>query len=97
MCHRPGTVKVDVTSGHGEDSWEARMTQACQSKFAVSPRKGDAIVFYSQHPDGNVNPASLRTYRRWHLWQHVVIRTCSGVGVLLAMETFMLLVLVFVC
>ena len=63
MCHRPGTVKVDVTSGHGEDSWEARMTQACQSKFAVSPRKGDAIVFYSQHPDGNVNPASLRTYR----------------------------------
>ena len=56
-------MKVDVTSGHGEDSWEARMTQACQSKFAVSPRKGDAIVFYSQHPDGNVNPASLRTYR----------------------------------
>ena len=68
----PGTVKVDVTSGHGEDSWEARMTQACQSKFAVSPRKGDAIVFYSQHPDGNVNPASLRTYRRWHPWQSML-------------------------
>ena len=88
---------MDVTSGHGEDSWEARMTQACQSKFAVSPRKGDAIVFYSQHPDGNVNPASLRTYRRRHLWQHVVIRTCSGVGVLLAMEISVLLVLLLFC
>ena len=68
---------MDVTSGHGEDSWEARMTEACQSKFAVSPRKGDAIVFYSQHPDGNVNPASLRTYRRWHL--HVLgVCLCSA-------------------
>ena len=28
---------------------------SCESKFAVSPRKGDAIVFYSQHPDGSVS------------------------------------------
>lgn len=41
------------------NSWEAEMTELCESKFAVLPRKGDAIVFYSQDPHGGLDPASL--------------------------------------
>ena len=40
-------------------SWEEKMTALCESSFAVSPRKGDAIVFYSQRPNGGVDPQSL--------------------------------------
>jgi len=29
-------------------SWESKMTQECGSRFAVPPKKGDALLFYSQ-------------------------------------------------
>lgn len=44
------------------DSWEAKMTKTCEAQFSVAPRKGDAIVFYSQHPDG-----SGKLEDPWHL------------------------------
>ena len=34
------------------DSWEARAVDTCYSKFAVYPKKGEAILFYTQHEDG---------------------------------------------
>jgi prolyl 4-hydroxylase len=43
----------------GPGSWEAQLIQKCYTKFAVPPRKGDAILFYSQHPDGRLDPRSL--------------------------------------
>lgn len=46
-------------AGLAEGSWEERLTLKCYSKFAVPPRRGDAILFYSQRPDGNLDPSSL--------------------------------------
>jgi prolyl 4-hydroxylase len=40
-------------------SWEADLIRKCYTQFAVPPRKGDAIIFYSQTPDGALDPASL--------------------------------------
>jgi prolyl 4-hydroxylase len=42
-----------------EGSWEAKLTRDCYAKFAVQPRKGDALLFYSQKPNGRLDPASL--------------------------------------
>eukprot|EP00591_Stephanopyxis_turris_P013992 CAMPEP_0195532780 /NCGR_PEP_ID=MMETSP0794_2-20130614/39104_1 /TAXON_ID=515487 /ORGANISM="Stephanopyxis turris, Strain CCMP 815" /LENGTH=237 /DNA_ID=CAMNT_0040665131 /DNA_START=514 /DNA_END=1224 /DNA_ORIENTATION=+ len=42
-----------------ENSWEAKLTRDCYSKFSVQPRKGDAVLFYSQKPDGHLDPDSL--------------------------------------
>ena len=36
------------------------MDSACGSKFAVAPKKGDALLFYSMEPDGTLDPLS------WH-------------------------------
>ena len=33
--------------------------QQCYSRFAVAPRKGDAILFYSQKPSGDLDPLSI--------------------------------------
>ncbi len=46
-------------AGLSEGSWEERLTLACYAKFAVPPRKGDAILFYSQKPDGRLDETSL--------------------------------------
>ncbi|CAM9364828.1 unnamed protein product [Heterosigma akashiwo] len=35
------------------------MVAQCQHCLAVRPRKGEAILFYSQHPNGRVDAASL--------------------------------------
>jgi prolyl 4-hydroxylase len=35
-------------AGLSEGSWEEKTTLACFAKFAVPPRRGDAILFYSQ-------------------------------------------------
>jgi len=40
-------------------TWEQQMTEACYSKFSVTPRLGDALLFYSQQPDGSLDPLSL--------------------------------------
>ncbi|KAL3810907.1 hypothetical protein ACHAXA_008757 [Cyclostephanos tholiformis] len=46
-------------AGLSEGSWEERLTLACFAKFAVPPRRGDAILFYSQRPDGRLDETSL--------------------------------------
>ena len=46
-------------AGLDENSWEDKLITKCYEQFAVPPRKGDAILFYSQTPDGDLDPASL--------------------------------------
>eukprot|EP00584_Thalassiosira_punctigera_P004360 CAMPEP_0172533672 /NCGR_PEP_ID=MMETSP1067-20121228/6287_1 /TAXON_ID=265564 ORGANISM="Thalassiosira punctigera, Strain Tpunct2005C2" /NCGR_SAMPLE_ID=MMETSP1067 /ASSEMBLY_ACC=CAM_ASM_000444 /LENGTH=492 /DNA_ID=CAMNT_0013318337 /DNA_START=38 /DNA_END=1516 /DNA_ORIENTATION=+ len=46
-------------AGLAEGSWEEKLTLACHAKFAVPPRRGDAILFYSQRPDGHLDANSL--------------------------------------
>lgn len=40
-------------------SWEIDMVQKCATKLASYPRKGGAILFYSQKPNGELDPMSL--------------------------------------
>ena len=40
-------------------SWEAKLTRDCYRQFAVTPRKGDAILFYSQKFGGELDVMSL--------------------------------------
>ena len=42
-----------------EGSWEADMAKTCRSQFAVKPKKGDALLFYSQQPDGSLDEMSF--------------------------------------
>ena len=42
-----------------EGSWEAKLTRDCYTKFSIKPRKGDALLFYSQTADGKLDPSSL--------------------------------------
>ena len=42
-----------------QDSWEDKLIHQCYARFAVPPRRGDAILFYSQRPDGELDPSSL--------------------------------------
>lgn len=46
-------------AGLKEGSWEEALTKSCYAKFAVPPRRGDAILFYSQRPDGHLDINSL--------------------------------------
>ena len=36
----------------GADASTAEMAAACTRQYGVAPAKGDAVLFYSQHPDG---------------------------------------------
>ncbi|RLN75213.1 hypothetical protein BBJ28_00024573 [Nothophytophthora sp. Chile5] len=40
-------------------SWEMDMVRKCSTKLASYPRKGDAVLFYSQKPNGQLDPLSL--------------------------------------
>lgn len=40
-------------------TWQESMVDSCYSAFAVPPRKGDAIMFYSQLSDGTLDQNSL--------------------------------------
>lgn len=39
--------------------WEEKMVDSCHTRFAVRPKKGDAILFYSQKEDGALDKRSL--------------------------------------
>ena len=58
-----GTVPAlakDLFTQHGKvGSWEDKLTTACYTKQSVEAKKGSAIMFYSQHPSGELDPASL--------------------------------------
>mmetsp|Transcript_1650 Transcript_1650/g.3936 ORF Transcript_1650/g.3936 Transcript_1650/m.3936 type:complete len:484 (-) Transcript_1650:79-1530(-) len=46
-------------AGLDKNSWEDKLITKCYNQFAVPPRRGDAILFYSQTPDGHLDPSSL--------------------------------------
>ena len=46
-------------NGFERGSWEEKMVAQCRSRLAVKPKKGKAIMFYSQLPDGSPDQASL--------------------------------------
>mmetsp|Transcript_22553 Transcript_22553/g.63889 ORF Transcript_22553/g.63889 Transcript_22553/m.63889 type:complete len:622 (+) Transcript_22553:230-2095(+) len=39
-------------AGIKRDSWEEKMVATCRSKFSIKPKQGRAVLFYSQHPNG---------------------------------------------
>jgi 2OG-Fe(II) oxygenase superfamily len=42
-----------------QGSWQRKMVADCRTLFSVKPKKGDAILFYSQLPDGKVDNLSI--------------------------------------
>ena len=39
-------------------SWEEKMTALCRTRFSVRPKALRAVLFYSQHPNGTLDPLS---------------------------------------
>lgn len=42
-----------------EGSWEETMVADCRSRLAVKPHAGRAVLFYSQHPNGEEDTSSI--------------------------------------
>jgi hypothetical protein len=42
-----------------EGSWEENMVAKCRSRLAIQPNSARAVLFYSQLPNGEEDPASL--------------------------------------
>jgi len=40
-------------------TWQRNMVVECRSRMAIKPRKAQAVLFYSQFPDGNVDRLSI--------------------------------------
>jgi len=53
-----GPSEVDPLTLFEQGSWEQDMLGMCRSKLAVRPKKAHAMLFYSQHPDGQLDPLS---------------------------------------
>jgi len=49
----------NLTSLFPEGTWQRNMIVECRSRMAVKPIKAEAILFYSQFPDGNVDRLSV--------------------------------------
>ena len=45
----------DAIVSKDEYTWEPRLIDECYTKLAAAPKKGRAIFFYSQHPDGTLD------------------------------------------
>lgn len=43
----------------GADSWQVELAKDCASHGSVTPRKGRAVLFYSQTPNETLDPYSL--------------------------------------
>lgn len=54
-----GEYESEAKALFEKDSWEIDMAQKCATKLASYPRKGHAILFYSQKPNGELDPMSL--------------------------------------
>ena len=54
-------------------SWEAKLTRDCYRQFAVTPRKGDAILFYSQKAGGELDVMSLHGGETTTGWEAAAI------------------------
>lgn len=59
----PQALKALRESGDAEalmeGSWQEEMVAQCRSRLAVRPNSARAVLFYSQHPDGSPDKASL--------------------------------------
>jgi len=54
------------------ESWQRKMVADCRTMFTVQPRRGEAILFYSQHPDGQVDKMSIHGgYIAAHIHTHI--------------------------
>ena len=49
----------DVAGLLQPDSWQEQMVARCRSRLAVRPHSSRAVLFYSQHPDGTPDNASM--------------------------------------
>lgn len=54
LLRQSGTTKNILKEG----SWEEKMTVLCRTRFSVRPKALRAVLFYSQHPNGTVDPLS---------------------------------------
>lgn len=52
---RASTTALDVLT---PGSWEEEMAAKCRSRLAVKPHKSRAVLFYSQLPNGELDPMS---------------------------------------
>jgi hypothetical protein len=54
------TSQSDYLSSIGieKGSWEEKLLAQCRVRLATQPRKGSAVMFYSQHPDGELDMKS---------------------------------------
>lgn len=50
-------LKLVNETGMTQD-WELEMVETCHSKVAVKPKRGDGVIFYSQHVNGDLDAAS---------------------------------------
>jgi len=41
------------------DSWEEKLVAQCRTRLSIRPHSSRAVLFYSQYPNGDVDPASL--------------------------------------
>ncbi|OQR82538.1 hypothetical protein ACHHYP_15884 [Achlya hypogyna] len=57
VSHPPSAA--DARGLFDPKSWEADMVQSCSTRLASYPRKTHAILFYSQKPNGALDPRSL--------------------------------------
>lgn len=55
--HIRANTKVNEVLKKG--SWEEKMVAQCRTRLAIKPAHAKAILFYSQHPDGRPDQASL--------------------------------------
>lgn len=51
--------KAMENSGIEPESWEHEMVKECRTQFSVKPHKGDALLFYDQLPDGELDEKSF--------------------------------------
>lgn len=51
--------QLGMAEGLAPHSWEQELMAKCVSRLAVEPRKTEAVLFYSQHPDGRCAPFLL--------------------------------------
>ena len=58
-AERAEKTNVSHAVNLSHSSWEAKMAGECETAFSVPPRKGDALLFYSQQPDGSLDEMSF--------------------------------------
>merc|ERR1712150_47224 len=46
----------DYPSLFDADSWQEKLTVSCRTKFSIKPHAAKAVLFYSQFPDGAMDP-----------------------------------------